>query len=125
MPTSYLVASNPEVLALLLQENGLVASPALYDAPASAHNTMTVDFAARPPGGTARSAALSCPGSAQSTLSRPAGASLTPSPRAARRSAGRRAGRRGLSANQVKTAEPELLMLLWSGFFLWFASFVP
>ncbi|KAF4528011.1 hypothetical protein B566_EDAN002194 [Ephemera danica] len=59
--STYIVAQNPEVLAQLLKENearGL--SPAVYTTPASAFNTLAVDFAA---GATASSS------SAASTLS--------------------------------------------------------
>eukprot|EP00090_Calanus_glacialis_P040090 TRINITY_DN6986_c0_g1_i1.p1 TRINITY_DN6986_c0_g1~~TRINITY_DN6986_c0_g1_i1.p1 ORF type:complete len:1244 (-),score=268.91 TRINITY_DN6986_c0_g1_i1:950-4681(-) len=46
--TSYLVASNPEVLSQLLKENearGVEFNPALYTTPANALNTAKVDFA--------------------------------------------------------------------------------
>ncbi|KAK7791000.1 hypothetical protein R5R35_007897 [Gryllus longicercus] len=44
-PSTYIVARNPEVLAQLLRENeSRGVSPAVYTTPASAFNTLTVDF---------------------------------------------------------------------------------
>ena len=42
-PTSYLVASNPRVLAALLRENRLTHTPAHYNNPANEANTTKVD----------------------------------------------------------------------------------
>ena len=46
--TSYMVASNPEILSQLLKENearGVEYNPALYTTPTNAFNTSKVDFA--------------------------------------------------------------------------------
>lgn len=65
-PTTYIVAQNPEVLVQLLRENesrGL--SPSVYTTPASAFNTLAVDFekniSASPPSATVATPAPSQP----------------------------------------------------------------
>lgn len=86
-PTTYLIASNPEVLNQIIRNHsGLVINPGHYTTPASPLNTYTVDFAVpngvryRSNAGTlerhhqgsplSRRASTSLPGSTHSTLTR-------------------------------------------------------
>ena len=114
-PTTYLVASNPEVLTYLLRDDearNQLMNPASYTAPASAKNTIPVDFVpcsspqrspSRRVGSIRKSSksSFSCPGSAHSTLSRSSQSLESSSPPTRRRNRRRLGTAAAFSASQV------------------------
>ncbi|XP_076059773.1 protein tyrosine kinase 2 Fak isoform X9 [Oratosquilla oratoria] len=92
--TTYIVAQNPEVLSKLMKENRGASAPGSYTAPASALNTLPVDFVSP------KSPPMSTPHSPHSTLSNPHSPLHSPVPASPKRRGGRGTLDRGASGGR-------------------------